>query len=378
MTTAELPAPAAQEGSPALNTLALVESPAQMLNLLEWTYSGGAADAVKTTTVVVLPPADPMSRGQLLRMSGLARDEGLALRWCEPRTASAGPLRTLAGLAPALARAERLVIGDPFSRMVQALLPLSRARDLVVIDDGTATMEFVTLVTEGRQLVRWHRAGRGRPSVGEFVFSPVGGYARRRLTARPGRRIELFTALPVTAPPGTVLRPNRLEWSRARFGPPAVRTSADLIGTSLVENGVVDLDRYLEAVTKIAEVGGVTRYFAHRREREDKLRLLSTRAGLEIVRPDLPLELVARRGPIGARLISFPSTVVHTLPFALSGTGVHLSVCEVEPSWLTSGASPRAQGFLSGITQAARAAHRPSAVRVLNPLPDSSIQAVSP
>jgi hypothetical protein len=174
-----------------------------------------------------------------------------------------------------------------------------------------------------------------------------------------------------------VLRANRLAWSRARFGPPTVRTSADLIGTSLVENGVLDLDRYIEVVASIAEVGNASRYFAHRRENEDKLRTLSARTGLEIVRPDLPLELVARRGPIGSRLLSFPSTVVHTLPLALAGTGVQLSVCEIEPSWLTSGASPRAQGFLSGITQAARANHRPSAVRVLNPLPDPSIQAVS-
>jgi hypothetical protein len=373
----ELAEPQLADGSPALKTLALVESPAQMLNLLEWTYSGGAENAVGTTTVVVLPPRDPMSRGQLLRMASLARDEGLALRWCEPRTAAAGPLRTLAELAPALLRARRLVIGDPFSRMVQALMPVCRARDLVVIDDGTATMEFVTLVTEGRQLVRWHRAGRGRPSLGEVAFGPVGGYARRRLTPSTGRRVELFTSLPVTPPPGTVLRRNRLAWSRARFGPPAVRGSADLIGTSLVENGVLDLERYLEVVASIARVGNATRYFAHRRENEDKLRALSARTGLEIVRPDLPLELVARRGPIGSRLLSFPSTVVHTLPLALSGTGVQLSICEIEPSWLTSDASPRAQGFLSGITQAARAAHRPSVVRVLNPIPDPSIQAVS-
>lgn len=355
-------------------TLALVESPVQLLNLLEWTYAE-RADGLGDCTVVVLPPRDPMSRGQLRRMAELARDEGLTLRWCEPRTATAGPVRTLAGLAPALRRAERLVVGDPFSRFVQALLPLCPSRDLVVIDDGTATMEFVSLIAEGRRLVRWHRAGRGMYGPRDAVFSVVAAHARRRLTAGPRRRVELFTALPVTAPPGTTLRANRLEWTRARFGPPAVRRGADLIGTSLVETGVVDLDRYLAVVASIARTGGATRYFAHRREREDKLRQLSARTGLEIVRPDLPLELVARRGPIGARLLSFPSTVVHTLPHALAGTGVEVAVCEIDPTWLTAGASPRAQSFLSGITQAARGSHGLRAIHTS--VPDSSLPAVS-
>ncbi|MBY8883940.1 hypothetical protein K7472_03670 [Streptomyces sp. PTM05] len=397
MTGADADAPA--------RTLALVESPVQLLNLLEWAHAerggprfadargsvdaaahgsvdadasgdavGSGDDAPGACTVVVLPPRDPMSRGQLRRMAELARDEGLAVRWCEPRTASAGPLRTLAGLAPSLMRASRLVLGDPFSRFVQALLPFSRARELVVIDDGTATMEFATLIAEGRRLVRWHRAGGSR-GPRDLAFAAFAAHARRRLTAGRGTGIELFSAMPVTAPPGAVVRPNRLEWTRARFGPPKLRDGADLIGTSLVESGVVDHDRYLAAVAAIAEEGGATRYFAHRREREDKLRELSRRTGLEIVRPDLPLELVARRGPIGSRLLSFPSTVVHTLPLALAGTGVRVDVLEVDPSWLTGHASPRAHGFLSGITQAARSRHGLGTAR--NPLTNSILPAVT-
>ncbi|MFD9877382.1 hypothetical protein ACFWXJ_24640, partial [[Kitasatospora] papulosa] len=53
--------------------LAFVESPVQLLNVLEWTHTRGGTD----TTIVVLPPVDPMSRGQLRRMAELARDEGI-------------------------------------------------------------------------------------------------------------------------------------------------------------------------------------------------------------------------------------------------------------------------------------------------------------
>lgn len=155
---------------------------------------------------------------------------------------------------------------------------------------------------------------------------------------------------------------NDFAWTRARFGPPRITKGADMVGTSLVETGVVDGDRYLEAVRSLAKAHGATRYFAHRRESTDKLHRLAVETGLEIVRPDLPLELIARRGPVGRTILSFPSTVVHTLPLALVGTEVRVAVCDIDPAWLTQNASPRAQGFLSGVTGTARDVTRLSAV----------------
>jgi hypothetical protein len=157
---------------------------------------------------------------------------------------------------------------------------------------------------------------------------------------------------------GVTVTSNDFAWTRARFGPPRLTRGTDLVGTSLVETGVVDLERYLEAVASLARTHGATRYFAHRRENNDKLQRVAAATGLEIVRPDLPLELVARRGPIGRTILSFPSTVVHTLPLALAGTPVSVAVCEVEREWLTEGASPRAEGFLSGVTGTARNVRR--------------------
>jgi hypothetical protein len=154
-------------------------------------------------------------------------------------------------------------------------------------------------------------------------------------------------------PDGVTVTANDYAWTRARFGPPRLTRGADLVGTSLVETGVVDLDRYLEAVRELAAAHGATRYFAHRREASDKLHRLATETGLEVVRPDLPLELIARRGPVGRTILSFPSTVVHTLPIALRGTGVKVAVCEIDPAWLSRGVSDHAQGFLAGIAGSA-------------------------
>ncbi|MET7286003.1 hypothetical protein [Streptomyces sp. NPDC005573] len=411
---------AGHAGHPA-PTLAFVESPVQLLNVLEWAHRHGlrgdagpdrpplpgrtrqpsAGDPLPSTdrlpsgasapsgeglpsgvpvpsgeglpsgasvpsgvelTVVVLAPTDPMTRGQLRRMADLARDEGYRVRWEEARGGTTAPFHTIGGLAGVLRRADRIVMGDPFSRYVQLLLTITRARDLVVVDDGTATMEFVAQLARGERLVRWHRKG-GRPGPRDLLFAPVSSSARRRLTPSAGRRVEVFSSMPVTeTPEGVTVTANDFAWTRARFGPPRITKGADLVGTSLVETGVVDGDRYLQAVADLARTHGATRYFAHRREDTAKLHRLATGTGLEIVRPDLPLELIARRGPIGRTVLSFPSTVVHTLPLALAGTGVRVAVCDIDPAWLTENASPRAQGFLSGVTGTAKDVHRLTAV----------------
>ncbi|MDJ0464120.1 hypothetical protein [Streptomyces sp. H27-C3] len=340
------------DAAPAPATLAFVESPVQLLNVLEWAHT-----KTNDLTVVVLSPTDPMTRGQLRRMAELARGDGMRVRWEEARGGPGAPFQTIGGLAPALRRAERIVIGDPFSRYVQLLLTITSARDLVVVDDGTATMEFISQLARGERLVRWHRRG-GRPGARDIVFAPVSAAARRRLTPSATRTVEVFTSMPVDTAPGVTVTANDFAWTRARFGPPRITRGADLVGTSLVETGVVDPDQYVAAVISLARAHGATRYFAHRRESTDKLHRLAVETGLEIVRPELPLELIARRGPIGRTILSFPSTVVHTLPLALAGTDVKVAVCDIDPGWLTAHASPRAQGFLAGVTGTARDVQR--------------------
>ena len=342
--------------------LALVESPVQLLNVLEWAHTHHHQDP-STLTLVILPPHDPMTRGQLRRMVELARDEGITVRWEEARGGALTSFTSLLSLTGEMRRARTLVIGDPFSRYVQLLLTLTSARTahrITVVDDGTATMEFVSQLAQGERFVRWHRKGTGGLSAlaRSLVFAPFSRRARRRLTPREGQTVEVFSAMPVEPPPGVTVRANDFAWTRARFGPPRLSRGTDLVGTSLVETGVVDTDRYLEAVAHLARTYGATRYFAHRRESSEKLQQVSAATGLEIVRPDLPLELVARRGPVGHTILSFPSTVVHTLPLALAGTSVKVAVCDIDPAWLTRGASPRAEGFLAGVTGTARGAHK--------------------
>lgn len=329
-------------------TLALLESPAQILNLLEWTHGDGTADPREVTAAVIMPRA-AAAREQLRAMAALARAEGLTVSLYSPRDGMRELARCGAVLSVRVCRAATLVLGDPFSQLAQSLLPLSRARRVVVVDDGTATIEFVARLAERRPLVRWHSTQR-----------PPGRALRatRWLVARElAGRLEVFTSLEVKAPEGVRLTVNTYAWAKERFGPPEVIDSVDLLGTSLVETGVVREQAYFDGVTRLVTAHGVTRYLAHRRESPAKLAALVAGTGVEVVHPELPLELHARTGPTARTIISFPSTMVHTLPLMLAGTGVDVVIQEIGPDWLTADASDHAAGFLAEVTGSARARH---------------------
>ena len=74
----------------------------------------------------------------------------------------------------------------------------------------------------------------------------------------------------------------------------------------MVENGVVKADAYLDGVETLITRYEADRYFAHRKEADWKLDLIE-RMGISVVQPTLPLEIIARRGPIGRTIVSFPS-----------------------------------------------------------------------
>jgi hypothetical protein len=335
-----------------MTTLALVESPAQLLNVAEWAHAGHRGEGL-ALRVAVLLPMDAWSRVQLARVGELAVAGGLEITRFEVRSGAVSRMRQIAAVRKLVAAADRLVVGDLFSGMVQMLLPSAAARELVIVDDGTATTEFVRIVSEGRRLTRWHQqaGGTGR-----------GGRAMTWLAA-PELERTLFTCMEVAPPPGIRIASNEYAWTRSRFPRPTVRGGADLLGTSLVETGIVGEEHYLRAVSSIVRARGVDRYLAHRRESRDKLRRIADDTGVRVLRPDLPLELLAAQGPIGHTVLTFPSTVAHTLPIVLGGRGVRVELCEVAEAWFTPDTTSHAVGFLHGMAESAKRRHGLASMR---------------
>jgi hypothetical protein len=335
-----------------VRSLALVESPAQLLNVVEWAHqAGGSSDDLR---IVVLAPTDEATRRQLRAMSALAREDGLDLLWHEPRLGGAATARTVRSLAHELSGVERLVVGDPFSGVLQVVMSISRAGEVVVVDDGTATFEFARQWRAGEHLSRWHSVATAghRRQIGRFARDQISGSVRRRISPAAGCRLRLFTSLDVELPRVEVSR-NTFAWVRSRFPAPELKLGSDLIGTSLVETGVVDADAYLGGVARLVEQHAVDRYFAHRKESDLKLGRIEG-LGVAVVRPDLPLEIAARLGVLARRLISFPSTVVHTLPLVLADTSTELLVCDVDDGWFTDRAAPGSERFLGQVSASAR------------------------
>lgn len=334
-----------------MNTAALVESPAQLLNVIEWADAEGPMTRLR---VIVLAPTNEIARRQLRAVAALARECGLDITWSEPRLGGAETARTVRSLAGSLRGVDRLVVGDPFSGVIQVVLSVVRVGEVVLVDDGTATMEFARQWVAGEQLSRWHQAATPgqRRQIARFARDQISSSVRRRLGPGSDCRLSAFSCLPVDLGGATVTA-NTYAWTRRRFPPPRIKPSADLVGTSLVETGVVDLGAYLAGIALLRARHGLDRYFAHRKESDTKLERIRA-LGLTIVRPELPLEIAARDGVIGARVISFPSTVVHTLPLALSDSPVEVVVCDIGADWLTQRAAAGSAAFLGRVNSSAR------------------------
>ncbi|HYI58105.1 MAG TPA: hypothetical protein VEX66_08055 [Microlunatus sp.] len=335
-----------------MSTVALVESPAQLLNVVEWAHLEGTA-----ATVLILAPRNETSRWQLRSMAQLAREAGLEVRWREPRLGGAAIARTVRSLTSDLVGVERLVLGDPFSGVMQVVAALSKVVEVIVVDDGTATLEFARQWSSGEHLRRWHQVAttEQQRQITRFARNQIADSLRRRLEPASGCRLTLFSCLPVELRAARIVR-NTYAWLRARHPRPRVKPTADLVGTSLVETGVVSENEYLDGVASLSAQHGVDRYFAHRKEGQSKLARIAG-LGLRIELPQLPLEVSIRDGDVGRLIISFPSTVVHTLPVVLADTAAELLVCDIEETWFTPAAGESSRRFLGAVTRSARLRH---------------------
>ncbi len=322
--------------------VALVETATELLNVAEWARATGSIDDLR---VEVLAPRDHQPLRQLVRVASLVRGLGIEVRHRSVRAHNSAAVTSAGAVARSVAAADRLVIGEPFSRYVQTLLPLSRASQVIVVDDGTATWEFVRCLDEGTPMIRWHRAPQGperRATTTTRWFTPT---VRRRLT--------VFSCLRDATPMGATRLHNRYAWTRARWTPQVVDDHVDVLGISLVDSGLLDRSAYVGAVAELAARHGAVRYLAHRRESDGLLALIATVPGVEVVRPDLPAELFLRKGPVARRVITFPSSASHTLPVVLGDLGVRVEVRKVDPSWFTPWTTAHAREFVATIAAVA-------------------------
>lgn len=144
------------------------------------------------------------------------------------------------------------------------------------------------------------------------LLSRPGGAARVVVGAGCSRTVRL--ALAAGGARGvTEARATGHGWARRRFGSPAVRPGTDLIGAP---------DVAVDDIATLAHRWNAERYLADPREGDRRLRDLAARSGLDVVRPELPLEIELLRGPVAAEIVTLRPAPA--LALLLAGTGVRV------------------------------------------------------
>ncbi|MCD0451163.1 hypothetical protein LO762_18445 [Actinocorallia sp. API 0066] len=315
-----------------MTELAWVESPLQLLSVLEARYAG------------VLGPA-----------AVRVRDGSAAL-------AATAAEATRLGLPPGveLVAARRAAVGrtgwalgDAFSGQAQtALLRSPAPRRLLLVDDGLATLHLLGLLCgPWRQPLVRARAQAGLP---RRALGAVAG-ARLRALAADGR-VTVFTGLPV--PSAVMARAHRVGISVVRHDFPWLRSlPADpppderlvVLGTSLVANGLIDREAYVRWLRARASEEPFV-YHPHRRESADVLDLLRADPRVRVRESGLPVELSLRGLTSWHRVVSLPSTALSSLRVLLGGDGPVIEGVTVPSGWWTDRADASLRTHLSLFT----------------------------
>ncbi|MDR3107676.1 MAG: hypothetical protein LBU05_05705 [Bifidobacteriaceae bacterium] len=391
--------------------LALVESPAQLLHVLEY----AAAHPAERLRAAVLAPTRTADSDQLMALAELARDAGLPVDWFEPRRSAAQTAATALQLARQTGR--QLIVGDLFSGLIQSILILGRPAGVIAVDDGAATIESARRLVEGRPLMR----GRSRPAAWRRLAGTGLASAARR-TLADTKAVEFFTVMPIAGiisrRPGARATRHHYAWIKAAEPSPAVRPGLDVVGSSLVAAGTVTAESYLTAVAALvarhstapedgqaarqdtrqdtgqaagqdaaretrqgavrdsavrdirqgagqgagqgAERANPVRYFAHRRENPATLEALAKLGGIDIIRPALPLELALRQAGVSHRIVTLPTSTAFTLPVALADLPVNVELLRPDGQWIDPTASHDAVARLARLDRLA-SRHLPAA-----------------
>ena len=252
---------------PEPSALLIGQSPLQILNLLE------AADADGVEARLLIPWSDPLSRDATARLLALLRPLPTTFLPLRGAAGLVTPLR-LASLALRLRGRVRRVYFGTYTTWVSFLVNLLRAEEHVLVDDGQKTINILKaphLVGLDRSLP-W-------PLSRDFVHS--------------ARLFTFYDQLALEV--GREARPNRLTrvteqldgvGSATALGPGEIL----FIGTH-IEDTYGPFERDLARVVTEAGQRPLT-YALHRRDDEQRMRELGRRLGFEVVRFDLPLELV--------------------------------------------------------------------------------------
>lgn len=236
--------------------------------------------------------------------------------------------------------ADRYVTGDAYSGKIQrTLLAGVRAKEIVIIDDGMATLALIKhlISDEPTPLVR----ARTKNSAARVAMG-LATWHRLRQLAREDRLL-IVSALFVDpesrqkmADLGIKFAQHKFEWLATqpvaeRFIEPTL-----LIGSAMVADELIHEQPYLRWIEEIASEGPVA-YFPHRRETPELLAKISKIDQVVLKEHTVPIEMRLRALRPGQEIRALPSTVIPSLRLLLGPDARFLYPQAVLDSWWTPG-----------------------------------------
>ncbi|MGL3807440.1 hypothetical protein ACSYDW_15240 [Paeniglutamicibacter sp. R2-26] len=252
--------------------------------------------------------------------------------------------------SPGSTGARRWATGDAYSGRVQrALLGYIGVREVVVIDDGMATLGLLAALVseEPTALVRPRSTpGAARRALGTACWF------RLRALARAGRLL-VFTGLPVPEDTarrfralGGHLEHHGFEWLNTQPATERIAEPTVVVGSALAADGLIDAEQYFHWLRALAEEGPLA-YFPHRRESGAFLSRLAAQGRTTVHAHTIPVEMRLRSLRRGQVVRALPSTALPSLRLLLGANGVRVLGHDVPEHWWKPSASAHLRAHLS-------------------------------
>lgn len=309
-----------------------VESPLQLLSAVE-THAAGL---LGTNTVIV--PRRRMPLAQTTQALLESAPQGLSIS--EPMRNPPSPIGT----------DHRWVTGDAYSGRVQrTLLGPVQAKEVVIIDDGMATLALIRQLTseEPTPLVR----GRIVNSASRRALG-LGLWYRLRFMARD-QRLLIVSALEVGEhlrsrmhQLGIKFAQHNFEWLSAQPVEEKFNEPTLVVGSAMSADGLIHFDPYLRWLNSLAEDGPFA-YFPHRRENPESLEIIGKLPNVRMMQHTIPIEMRLRVLKSGQQVRSLPSTVVPSLRLLLGKDRKQVFPKSIPDDWWTETTSLEVREHLS-------------------------------
>ena len=310
-----------------MRSVFLIKSPLQLLNAVEAKHYF----KLRTENCVLIVMGDRKSQPQILKLASCMGEWGNLIVLNESPLFIGNPLehkkttglkvwgagffkksffyvRRLNRVQEYLGAVEYVFVGYPRYVYMRHFINITPHKEVFLLDDGNATI----------QLAKERRDSKLSEEMDVGWKKGLKRSAKRRLQGVKDAEKEVlgfFTIYDIVAGKNDSVIKNNFDYVRSRLSLFEGTEAVYFLGSPLSEVGILNQDEYLDYLRRVKEYYKTKKlvYIIHRRENEDKLKLIERELGWDMVLYEYPIEYqLAMVGPRPSILASFFSSALDT------------------------------------------------------------------